>query len=122
MTGAAGGLAGGLWAFAGAELVSGAAMVLDALAVDEHLLAAAIVLTGEGRIDAQTMTGKAVGELAARCRRAGVACHAIVGRDALTGDDRRRIGLASVVEAGTPAAITRAARALVDGSAARNAR
>jgi glycerate kinase len=117
MTGAAGGLAGGLWAFAGAELAPGAVMVLDALGIDEHLAEAAVVLTGEGRIDAQTLTGKAVGELAARCRRASVPCHAVVGRNALTETDRRLIGLASVAEAGTPAAIAAAARALVAGTA-----
>jgi len=119
MTGAAGGLAGGLWAFAQAELAPGAAMVLDALALDERLAEAAVVLTGEGRLDAQTMTGKAVGELAARCRRASVPCHAVVGCNALPDGDRRRMGLAGVREAGTPSAIADAAGALL-GSAARN--
>jgi glycerate kinase len=121
MSGAAGGLAGGLWAFVYAQLAPGAAMVLDALDLDRRLAEAAIVLTGEGRIDAQTATGKAVGELAARCARAGVPCHAVVGRDALGDDDRRRLGLATISEAGTPRAIAAAAARVVPaGSAARN--
>ena len=37
MTGAAGGLAGGLWARLGAELVAGAPFVLDALDFDRRL-------------------------------------------------------------------------------------
>jgi glycerate kinase len=115
MTGAAGGLAGGLWAFAGAELVAGARLVLDALDVDARLAEVDIVLTGEGRIDAQTMTGKAVGELAARCVRAGVPCHAIVGRNDLRTDDHARMGLAAVREAGTLSDITAVARSVVSG-------
>ncbi len=72
MTGGAGGLSGGLWAFRGATLVPGAAYVLDALGFDARAREAAFVVTGEGRLDSQTLTGKAVGELAARCKDAGV--------------------------------------------------
>jgi len=113
MTGAAGGLAGGLWAWLGAELRPGAALALDALDADAQISAAAVVLTGEGAIDAQTLTGKAVGELAARCRAAGTPCHAIVGRAQLAEADRAALGLGSVVEAGTQAAIAAAAAKLL---------
>ena len=80
MTGAAGGLAGGLWAALGAELVPGAPFVLDALGFDERLRTAGAVVTGEGRIDEQTLQGKVVGEVATRSRQRGVPCPAIVGR------------------------------------------
>lgn len=56
--GAAGGLGGALWAFLGAELLPGAEMVLSALHIDEQLRDASLVITGEGRLDAQTLTGK----------------------------------------------------------------
>ena len=84
MTGAAGGLSGGLWAHRGAQLVPGAAYVLDAIGFDERMRAARFVVTGEGRLDEQTLQGKAVGEVATRCRQAGVACHAVVGRTSST--------------------------------------
>lgn len=117
MTGAAGGLAGGLWARFGARLVSGADLVLDELGIDVVLGEVDAVFTGEGRIDEQTGTGKAVGELAARCAPAGVPCHAFVGRNDLTPAGERALGLASVVEAGTLDALRAAARTCVGSGA-----
>jgi glycerate kinase len=113
MTGAAGGLAGGLWAACGARLVPGAAFVLDALGFDSLMREAAFVVTGEGRLDAQSLRGKVVGEVATRCRQAGVACHAVVGANALGAFGARVLDLASVTEAGTPAELTAAGAALV---------
>lgn len=110
MSGAAGGLAGGLWAWCGAELTGGAALVLDALGLDDAALGRAdLVLTGEGCIDAQTLTGKGVGELAERCARAAVPCAAIVGRNALAPAEQAELGLVGVVEARTLEAIADAA-------------
>ena len=80
MTGCAGGLSGGLWAQHGARLNHGPSFVLDALGFDERMRSSAFVVTGEGRIDEQTLQGKLVGEVATRCRQAGVPCHGIVGR------------------------------------------
>ncbi len=57
-SGAAGGMAGALWAVHGAELKSGADAVLDILHFEDHLSGAGLVITGEGRIDAQTLQGK----------------------------------------------------------------
>jgi glycerate kinase len=112
MTGAAGGLAGGLWATYGARLLPGAAFVLEALGFDARMLAARAVVCGEGRLDAQSLAGKAVGEVATRARQNGVPCHAIVGEDAIDPFERRILDLATVDEAGTPEAIEAAARAL----------
>lgn len=108
LTGAAGGVSGLLWAH-GAELVGGAQWVLDALDFDARLRRARAVLTGEGRLDHTTRTGKALAHVATRARAAGVPCHAIVGRNELP-EAEPALWLASVQEAGTPAAITAAAR------------
>ena len=113
MTGAAGGLSGGLWAHFGAELVPGAAYVLDAVEFDAAMRDAAFVVTGEGRLDEQTLAGKAVGEVATRARQGGVPCHAVVGENALSSFDARRLDLASVIEARTIAELERAGRELV---------
>ena len=112
LTGAAGGLAGGLYAHRGARLVPGAPFVLDALGFDARMRAASFVVTGEGRIDEQTLEGKAAGEVAVRCLQAGVACHAIVGEDALDDFSLRVLALDGLAEAGTPAELRRAGRAL----------
>ena len=113
-TGAAGGLSGGLWARHGARLHHGASYVLDAIGFDERMRAAAFVVTGEGRLDAQTLEGKVVGEVATRCRQNGVTCHAIVGSIGLDPFEQRILDLASVTEATTLDALRAAGHALVE--------
>ncbi len=103
MTGAAGGLAGGLWARFGAELIGGAGFVLAAVRYDERMRAARAVLTGEGRLDRQSLAGKIVSEVATRARQAGVPCHAVVGSSALDAFELRLLDLQLVLEAGTVA-------------------
>ena len=102
LTGAGGGLAGGLYAHRRAKLVPGAPFVLDTLGFDQKMRAATFVVTGEGRMDEQTLEGKAAGEVAVRCRQAGVACHAIVGQDAIDDFDVRVLALDGLFEAGDP--------------------
>src|SRR4051794_677085 len=99
MTGGAGGLSGGLWAKYGAVLEPGAPFVLEALDFDERMRAARAVVTGEGKLDEQTLHGKLVGEIGTRTRQAGVPLHAIVGTDALDGFGKRIIDLQMVQEA-----------------------
>ena len=57
--GAAGGLAGGLAAL-GAEIVSGFGLVAQLTGLERHLAAADLVVTGEGRLDATSLSGKVV--------------------------------------------------------------
>ncbi len=112
MTGAAGGLAGGLWAAYGATLVPGAAFVLDALEFDRRMRAAHAVVTGEGRLDGQSLVGKAVSEVATRARQSGVPCHAVVGTNQLDRFGARILDLQTVTEAGTPRQLRAAGRRL----------
>ena len=112
MTGAAGGLSGGLWAHRDAKLVPGAAFVLEAIGFDDHMREAPFVVTGEGSLDQQTLQGKAAGEVASRCRQAGVACHAVVGRNRLEPFATRILDLSSVAEATTLAELEDRGRAL----------
>lgn len=67
-SGAAGGMAGALWAVAGAELKPGADAVLDILHFEDHLEGASLVVTGEGRLDLQTLQGKLPAVVARRAR------------------------------------------------------
>jgi glycerate 2-kinase len=114
MTGAAGGLSGGLWARFGATLVPGAAFVLDLLEFDRRMLAARAVVTGEGRLDQQSLAGKAVSEVATRARQAGVPCHAVVGERRLDAFGARILDLQAVLEAGTPARLRSVGRRLAE--------
>ncbi len=110
MTGAAGGLSGGLWSAFGAELVPGAAFVLDVLDFDARMRAARAVVTGEGRIDQQSLAGKAVSEVATRARQSGVPCYAVVGRRELDAFGARVLDLQAILEAGTVAELEAAGR------------
>jgi glycerate kinase len=112
MTGCAGGLSGGLWAAHDAVLEPGAPWVLDALDFDARMRAARAVVTGEGKLDEQTLEGKLVGEIGTRTRQAGVPLHAIVGRDALDPFGKRIIDLQRVIEATTLAELEAAGEAL----------
>ena len=77
--GAAGGLGAGLLGFLGARLLPGGVAVLELVGLHEHLADADLVLTGEGRIDAQTGFGKVPVAVAMTCADAGVPCVAIAG-------------------------------------------
>ncbi|WP_318368796.1 glycerate 2-kinase [Enterobacter sp.] len=57
-SGAAGGMGAALMAFLGAELRSGIEIVTEALNLEEHIHDCTLVVTGEGRIDSQTINGK----------------------------------------------------------------
>jgi glycerate kinase len=104
--GAAGGLGAALAAL-GAELVPGAALVLDE--IDFDVAGYDLVVTGEGTVDATTFRGKAPGEVVRRCADAGVRCVLFGGRIvdapaaietiALSGDrDRARDDLVALGE------------------------
>lgn len=112
MTGAAGGLSGALWAALGAVLEPGAPWVLDALGFEARMRAARAVVTGEGKLDSQTLEGKIVGEVGRAARQAGVPLHAIVGTDALDAFGKRMIDLQRVIAATTLEAVEAAGEQL----------
>lgn len=99
MTGAAGGLSGGLWAD-GATLRPGADFVLDALDFDACLARADAVVSGEGRFDSQSLEGKIVGAIATRCAAAGKPLYLVVGQDRFAG--RSPLSISSVRAATNP--------------------
>jgi len=112
MTGAAGGLAGGLWSRFDAELVPGAPFVLDAIDFDRRLRAARAVIVGEGRLDATSLQGKIAAEIATRARQIGVPAHAIVGSCAMDRFDARILDLQEILVAGDEPALEAAAATL----------
>jgi len=76
--GAGGGL-GAAFAALGGKLLPGAELVLDRIRFDERAARAALVITGEGTVDATTLEGKAPGAVVERCRRLGVRCELFGG-------------------------------------------
>jgi glycerate kinase len=77
--GAAGGMGGGLLAFLNARLQPGIQLVLDALHFDDLLEGVDLVITGEGRMDAQTAMGKAPQGVAKAAARKGIPVIALTG-------------------------------------------
>ena len=104
-SGAAGGLGFGLLAFCGAEICAGFDVVAERTELKAAVHAADIVITGEGRLDAQTMRGKAPAGVARLARELGKRCYAIVG-EAEEAPDLREL-FAEVIVA-RPAAMPRA--------------
>ncbi len=78
-SGAAGGMGAGLMAFAGGRLQSGVELVADAAQLDVAISNADLVITGEGRIDGQTVNGKTPVGVARVARRFRVPVVAIAG-------------------------------------------
>ena len=70
--GAAGGLGYGLRAFCNAEIVSGATLIADTVGLPTALEEADLLITGEGRTDGQTASGKLCSVLAGMARERGV--------------------------------------------------
>jgi glycerate 2-kinase len=77
--GAAGGCPFGLAVACGAVLLPGAPLVCDLVGLDAALAGAALVLTGEGRLDSSTAAGKAPAEVARRAAAAGIPCVVLAG-------------------------------------------
>lgn len=94
--GAAGGLGFALVAFLGGKLKGGIDHILDMLSFDEKVKDADLVITGEGKMDSQSLMGKLPFGVAKRCRHTRVA--AIVGLN--TADEKliAELGIAQVVE------------------------
>jgi len=95
--GAAGGTGAGLMAFLDAKLVSGAALVVEASGLDGALEGADLVITGEGRVDAQTAYGKAPGEVARRAQAAGIPTLLIAGSKGKGWETLKSSGVTAVV-------------------------
>jgi glycerate kinase len=103
--GAAGGLGFGILAFfPNSSLQSGAQIMIQATALGERLAGANLCITGEGRLDSQSLEGKAPIAVARFCKQLGIPCCAIVGSsDAHAVDASRESGLQACLDLHTPA-------------------
>lgn len=78
-SGAAGGLGGGMIAFANGELRAGVDIVLDTVRLDDYLTGCNLVITGEGSMDHSTIYNKAPVGVAERAKRLGIPVVGISG-------------------------------------------
>lgn len=96
--GAAGGLGAGVVAFLGGSLRPGIDLVLELTGFDRHLQGADLVLTGEGRVDGQSLDGKVLSGVARRAKAAGVPVLALAGSigEDLDLEQARALGVSAV--------------------------
>jgi glycerate kinase len=85
--GAAGGLGAGLVAFCGARLCRGVESVAETVDLAGTLQGADLAITGEGRLDSQSLRGKVVWGVASAARRLGVPTVAVAGQVKDSQDD-----------------------------------
>ena len=92
--GAAGGLALAPVALFGAELVPGAVLVSEAIGLREALAGAALAITGEGRLDSQSLGGKVVSQVLADAG-PGTVVAVIAGSVQLSAEATRAAGISA---------------------------
>jgi glycerate kinase len=78
--GAAGGISAGLHGVLGANLAEGTALILGVIGFAERIKGCALVVTAEGRLDRQTLHGKAPYGVAMAAKAAGAAVIALPGQ------------------------------------------
>ena len=89
--GAAGGLGGGLIAFANATISSGINSILDLINFDEIISKADLVISGEGKLDKQTFDGKVIDGISKRCIKQNKPLNLIVGISETSLEDIQKV-------------------------------
>ena len=98
--GAAGGISFGLMTASRAKLLPGFDLVSAWLDLERRLATADLVITGEGRFDESSLSGKGPGAVAARALTLGKRVHVFAG--AVTAQSRAGLALHAITPAGTP--------------------
>lgn len=95
--GAAGGLGAGANVFLNASLKRGIEYVMEVLAVDAAIRQADLIITGEGKLDSQTLSGKVIAGITAMAKRYNKPVIAVVGKNELTETEWSNTGLDQVI-------------------------
>lgn len=95
-SGAAGGMGGGAVAFLGAELKKGIDIILDAADFDEKAADADLIITGEGRLDFQSVNGKVISGVALRAAKHNKKVIAICGSKGAGAEEIKKLGVSEL--------------------------
>lgn len=96
-TGAAGGMGAGMIAFFNSSLQSGIETILDIAKFDSLIMDCDLVITGEGKIDTQSLRGKVPIGVARRAKKVGVPVLCIVGSIGEGIEDAYNQGITSIM-------------------------
>jgi glycerate kinase len=91
--GAAGGIAGGMVGFFNGKIISGADLIFDLLKVEEKIKLADMVITGEGKMDKQTLYGKVISKLSRLVQKYDKPLIAVCGDIDLTAEEKEQLGI-----------------------------
>lgn len=97
-SGAAGGLGGGMVAFLGAELLSGIQMVKELVDFDYQIQGTSLIITGEGHLDNQTLSGKTVNGVLTSALKAQIPVIALCGKCSLNEKQIKEMGFLEVYQ------------------------
>lgn len=92
-SGAAGGIGFALLSVMGAKMRSGIEVIMEAIDFDKRIRGADLIVTGEGRLDRQTLSGKAIEGVCRKGRQHGIRVIALCGSTQLTEDEMDQLGL-----------------------------
>ncbi|MEO1260786.1 MAG: glycerate kinase [Bacteroidota bacterium] len=95
-SGAAGGIGAGLVALFGAELKSGFAAIAELTGLEEHIKSADWVISGEGKLDVQSLQGKVVDGIARLCKKYRKPLTLFVGKNDLAQSELDKISVKNV--------------------------
>jgi glycerate kinase len=96
-SGAAGGLGAGCLWFLNAKLMEGVGIVMEHSQVEDQIRKADLIITGEGKVDEQTLSGKVVKGLAAMSQKYNVPLAVVCGTLAITPQQTRDAGITCAV-------------------------
>lgn len=91
--GAAGGLGAGCVSFLDAEMLSGIELVMQYSNIEQHIQNADLIITGEGKLDEQTLQGKVVAGIAAIAKKYNKPVVALCGTKNITVDQMNELGI-----------------------------
>ncbi|AWW00128.1 glycerate kinase family protein [Arcticibacterium luteifluviistationis] len=91
--GAAGGVGAGMSAFFDAEILPGTETIMDIIGFDEKLKGVDLIITGEGKLDHQTLSGKLIAGI---CKKAKSPVIAVCGINELSEKESETLGLKKV--------------------------
>jgi len=96
--GAAGGLAAGCLAFLNAEIISGANLILKYSNAEKYIQQADVIITGEGKLDKQTLEGKLVSQVCALAKKIDKKIFVVCGISKINDLDIEKLGATDVFQ------------------------
>ena len=97
-SGAAGGLGAGARAFLSATVQSGVKFIIETLRLHDEIRKADLVITGEGKVDSQTFSGKVVGEVLALARKELKPVVVVCGKSDVEANEAQQQGIEALLQ------------------------